>query len=81
MPARPRYPMPDFIRAALNEHDLIDLYRARPPSQQNDYIGSLRVTRAELEMSRQKRLDQMLTEPKGGNLYMNMLWKKTNGNV
>jgi uncharacterized protein YdeI (YjbR/CyaY-like superfamily) len=74
MPARPRYPMPDFIREALNERRLMDAYQARPAYQQNDYIGW--VTRAKLETTRQKRLDQMLDELKGGKFYMNMEWKK-----
>ena len=47
-----------------------------PPYQQSDYIGSLCVTRAKLKTTRQKRLNQMLGELKGGKLYMNMLWKK-----
>ncbi len=76
MPARPRYPMPEFIHDALNKNGLMDAYRARSPYQQNDYIGSLCVTRAKLEKTRKKRLDQMLDELKGGELYMNMLWKK-----
>ena len=36
---RPIYPMPDFVRQALTERGLMDAYRARPPYQQNDYIG------------------------------------------
>jgi len=48
---------------------------ARPPYQQSDYVGSLCVTRAKLETTRQKRLNQILDEHKGGKLYMNMLWK------
>ena len=67
---RPRYEMPNFIRDALNEGGLMDLYRARPAYQQNDYIGW--ITRAKLETTRQKRLNQMLDELKGGKLYMNM---------
>jgi uncharacterized protein YdeI (YjbR/CyaY-like superfamily) len=66
--------MPDFIRESLNEHGLMDAYHARPPYQQNDYIGW--VTRAKREGTRQKRLDQMLDELKGGNLYMNMKWSE-----
>jgi len=62
--------MPNFIRDALNEGGLMDLYRARPAYQQNDYIGW--ITRAKLETTRQKRLNQMLDELKGGKLYMNM---------
>jgi uncharacterized protein YdeI (YjbR/CyaY-like superfamily) len=73
MPARPRYEMPDFLRDALDENDLMKAYRARPPYQQNDYIGW--ITRAKLEATRQKRLDQMLDELKDGKVYMNMAWK------
>jgi uncharacterized protein YdeI (YjbR/CyaY-like superfamily) len=72
MPTRPRYPMPDFIRDALNEYEIMDAYRSRPPYQQNDYIGW--ITRAKLESTRQKRLNQMLDELKQGNVYMKMKW-------
>jgi hypothetical protein len=66
--------MPDFIRDALNERGLMDAYRSRPAYQQNDYIGSPCVTRAKLEATRQKRLDQMLDELEGGKVYMKMKW-------
>jgi uncharacterized protein YdeI (YjbR/CyaY-like superfamily) len=72
MPARLRYPMPDFFREALITRGLMDAYLTRPPYQQNDYIGW--VTRAKLEATRQKRLNQMLDELKKGNVYMNMKW-------
>jgi uncharacterized protein YdeI (YjbR/CyaY-like superfamily) len=72
MPARPRYSMPDFIRGALNEYEVMDAYRARPPYQQNDYIGW--ITRAKREETKQKRLNQMLDELKKGNVYMKMKW-------
>ena len=74
MPARPRYPMPDFFRDAINTRGLMDAYLSRPPYQQNDYIGSLCVTRAKLESTRLKRLNQLLDELEGGKLYMNMKW-------
>jgi len=67
--------MPHFIRDALNESKLMGAYRARPPYQQNDYIGW--VTRAKLEATRQKRLNQMLDELKKGNVYMKMEWTKS----
>jgi len=51
---------------------LMDAYRARPPYQQNDYIGW--ITRAKLESTRQKRLAQMLDELEGGTTYMKMKW-------
>ena len=73
MPTRPRYPMPSFMREALNEQDLMDAYNARPPYQRNDYIGW--ITRAKREVTRLKRLNQMLDELKRGNVYMKMKWK------
>ena len=72
-PARPRYEMPDYIREALSARGLIDAYRARPPYQQNDYIGW--ITRAKLEATKQKRLNQMLDELEHGGVYMKMKWK------
>jgi uncharacterized protein YdeI (YjbR/CyaY-like superfamily) len=64
--------MPDFFRAALNQRGLMDSYRARPPYQQNDYIGW--ITRAKLESTRQKRLTQMLDELEKGGVYMRLKW-------
>ena len=71
---RPRYPMPDFIRDALEEVGLTDAYYARPDYQQNDYVGW--ITRAKREDTRQKRLAQMLVELERGDVYMKMDWKK-----
>ena len=73
---RTRHKMPDYIRKALNERKLMDAYHERPDYQQNDYIGSLCVTRAKREETKQKRLAQMLDELEGGKLYMSMSWKK-----
>jgi uncharacterized protein YdeI (YjbR/CyaY-like superfamily) len=67
---RPRYPMPDFIRAALNGRGLMAAYLARPPYQRNDYIGWIQ--RAKLPATRQKRLNQMLDELERGGVYMKM---------
>ena len=72
MPPRPRYPMPDFIREAINERGLMDAYRSRPPYQRNDYIGW--INRAKREATKQKRLNQMLDELEGGKVYMKMKW-------
>ncbi len=72
MPPRPRYPMPEFFRAALEARGLMDAYRARPPYQQNDYIGW--IERAKLESTKQKRLKQMLDELEKGGVYMRMKW-------
>ena len=72
MPARPRYEMPSFFRDALNERGLMEDYLARPPYQQNDYIGW--INRAQQEVTKQKRLKQMLDELERGGIYMNMKW-------
>ena len=72
MPPRPRYEMPDFFRDALDSQGHMDAYLARPAYQQNDYIGW--ITRAKLESTRQKRLNQMLDELKKGGVYMKMKW-------
>ena len=69
---RAKNPMPAFVREALMTHDLMAAYEGRPPYQQNDYLGW--ISRAKLEATRQKRLDQMLTELRGGKKYMNMAW-------
>lgn len=66
--ARQRYPMPDDISAALEQGGLWERYRARPPYQQNDYIGW--IARAKREETRQKRLAQMLEELRAGDAYM-----------
>ena len=70
---RPRYPMPDFVRTALEKNKLMKKYHERPPYQQNDNIGW--ITRAKLQDTRQKRLDQMLDELARGNAYMKMVYR------
>jgi len=70
---RPRYPMPDFVREALEARELVEAYNARPPYQRNDYIGW--ITRAKRPETQQKRLNQMLDELEKGDLYMKMGWK------
>jgi uncharacterized protein YdeI (YjbR/CyaY-like superfamily) len=70
---RPRYPMPEFVRAALLQRALMDKYRNRPAYQQNDYIGW--ITRAKLEETQQKRLTQMLEELERGDRYMKMAYR------
>ncbi len=67
--------MPRNIRSLLEKHGLLELYKARPPYQQNDYIGW--ITRAKLETTKQKRTQQMLEELKQGNLYMRMKWGRS----
>jgi uncharacterized protein YdeI (YjbR/CyaY-like superfamily) len=67
---RMRYPMPDFIRRALDERGLMEAYRQRPAYQQNDYIGW--IDQAKRQETKHKRLRQMLDELEAGGVYMNM---------
>lgn len=69
---RPRHPMPSSVRKALNDRGLMAAYKARPPYQQNDYIGW--ITRAKLPATREKRLNQMLDELESGGRYMKMTY-------
>jgi len=68
--SRPRYPMPDFVKRALDDTGLGEAYRSRPPYQQNDYVGW--ISRAKREATRQRRLAQMLHELESGDVYMKM---------
>ena len=67
---RPIHPIPEFVKNALLERDLMEAYRNRPPYQQNDYIGW--ITRAKMEKTQQKRLQIMLDELATGQGYMGM---------
>ena len=71
---RPRYPMPEFVFEALHARSLMDAYKARPPYQQNDYVGW--ITRAKREDTVQKRLNQMLDELERGDKYMKMPYRQ-----
>lgn len=70
---RPRYPMPNFIREALEKRGLMKAYRERPAYQQNDYIGW--ITRAKRQETVDKRLAQMLGELERGDTYMKMEYR------
>ncbi len=67
---RPRQPMPDCVRQALESQGLMARYRQRPAYQQNDYLGWIQ--QAKRDETKHKRLDQMLRELKHGGVYMNM---------
>ncbi len=67
---RPRHSMPDFVKRVLDERGLMTEYQARPPYQQNDYIGW--INNAKLQGTKEKRLHQMLEELEMGGVYMNM---------
>jgi uncharacterized protein YdeI (YjbR/CyaY-like superfamily) len=64
--------MPDYVLEALEGAGLKETYDERPPYQRNDYIGW--ITRAKLEETRQRRVQQMLDELAQGDVYMRMDW-------
>jgi len=67
---RPRHPMPDFVKRALEERDLMEAYKERPAYQQNDYVGW--INQAKRQETKEKRLRQMLDELEMGGVYMNI---------
>jgi uncharacterized protein YdeI (YjbR/CyaY-like superfamily) len=69
---RPTYPIPVFIMQALEKEGLTEAYNSRPPYQQNDYIHW--ITSPKHEKTKQKRLNQMLSELQQGGVYMKMNW-------
>ena len=70
---RPRYPMPDFVKKALDKNNFMHKYKSRPAYQQNDYM--LWINNAKKQSTKEKRMNQMLDELKRGNVYMKMKWK------
>ena len=64
--------MPDDVRDALDAASLTDAYRARPPYQQNDYLGW--IASAKRADTRSRRRQQMLDELAQGSTYMKMAW-------
>src|ERR1044071_2607836 len=68
---RPKQPMPEFVRTALQKRRLMTAYEERPAYQRNDYLGWIHL--AKQEQTKQKRLAQMLDELERGGVYMNMV--------
>ncbi|MEK7612357.1 MAG: YdeI/OmpD-associated family protein [Patescibacteria group bacterium] len=65
--------MPKFMVHALKGAKLVDAYNARPPYQQNDYIGW--IMQPKRDETKLKRLQQMLDELKKGDRYMKMSYR------
>jgi len=68
--SRPIQTMPEFVLDALEERDLHDAYKSRPPYQQNGYLSW--INRAKRPQTKEKRLRQMLDELARGDVYMKM---------
>ena len=71
--SRPIEVMPKAVEGALIESGLMDAYRARPDYQQNDYLGW--INRAKRPETKERRLQQMLSELERGDVYMKMDWR------
>ncbi len=67
---RPLQPMPEDVKSILESEGLGDAYRARPAYQRNDYLGWIAL--AKRPETREKRIRQMLSELRGGQVYMGM---------
>ncbi len=67
---RERHPMPGLVKKALAARGLTAAYRARPPYQQNDYLGW--IANAKTPATQARRLAQMLDELERGGVYMRM---------
>jgi len=65
--------MPPAVEEALTERGLVAAYRARPPYQRNDYLGW--INRARRPETKERRLQQMLSELEQGDVYMKMDWR------
>ncbi len=64
--------LPEDIAQRLRQGGLWEAYKARPPYQQNDYIGW--IGRAKRPETREKRIGVMLSELRAGHGYMGMKW-------
>ena len=70
--SRPIEVMPTAVEDALIDRGLMRAYRARPDYQQNDYLGW--INRARRPETKERRLQQMLSELEQGDVYMKMDW-------
>ena len=66
-------PMAGFVRGALKDRGLAAKYRERPAYQRNDYM--MWINTAKSPSTKQRRLNQMLSELERGGMYMKMKWK------
>lgn len=73
---RKRYAVPTSVKTVLVQSGLMSAYKERPPYQRNDYL--MWIGHAKQEITKRRRLDQMLAELKKGDVYMKMKWGKGN---
>jgi uncharacterized protein YdeI (YjbR/CyaY-like superfamily) len=70
-------PMPDDVRGAREAEGLEARYGARPPYQQNDYLGW--IGRARRDETRRKRIETMLRELREASRYIGMSYTPRRG--
>ncbi|MYD54613.1 MAG: YdeI/OmpD-associated family protein [Chloroflexi bacterium] len=71
--SRPIQAMPPEVEQSLHERGLVAAYQARPPYQRNDYLAW--IARAKRPETKERRLQQMLSELELGDVYMKMDWR------
>lgn len=74
---RPDLPMPDDVKQALEAGSLMDIFAARPDNHRNGYVNW--ITESQRDVTRRKRIRQMLEELEAGDVYMKMAWKPSGG--
>lgn len=73
---RPDLPMPDDVKQALEAGSLMDIFAARPDNHRNGYINW--ITESQREITRRKRIRQMLEELYSGDTYRGAAWGTSN---
>ena len=58
---------------ALLTRELMTAFNARPPYQRDDYLGW--IGRAKQDVTKQKRLTQMLDELQRGDVFMKLVFR------
>lgn len=69
---KPKIAMPEDVRQALEAGELLGIFEARPDNQQNGYLAWIIESRRDI--TRRKRLRQMLEELYSGDTYMGASW-------
>lgn len=71
MVSRPIQTMPDDVATVLAEECVRGDYDARPAYQRNDYLSW--IARAKTDVTRERRIAQMVEELRTGGVYMGMV--------
>ncbi|MDZ4168239.1 MAG: YdeI/OmpD-associated family protein [Coriobacteriia bacterium] len=72
MAKRPDLPMPEDMQQALEAASLLNAFALRPDNQRNGYVSWIQESRREI--TRRKRIRQMLEELYAGDVYRGAAW-------